>query len=171
MGAGKTTVGQLLAPHLGYRFFDTDILIEKIAGQSISEIFAQAGEAKFREMESKVLAELSAYTKLAIATGGGIVLARHNWSYLHHGIVVWLDVPLEQLYARLLEDTTRPLLKDPDPQAKLRSLLASRSPLYAQADIRIRIEAGQTPETVAALVMSEIPKVLKPDIHSISASN
>lgn len=164
MGAGKTTVGRLLADRLGYRFFDTDTLIEQVAGgRSINEIFTTDGEDIFRELESKVLAELSAYTRLAIATGGGIVLRRKNWSYLQHGLVVWLDVPVELLVSRLAEDDTRPLLKDPDPRKKLETLLEQRQSLYAQADIRITLEVGETPEQVAQRVMEEIPNVLKPE--------
>ena len=88
MGVGKTTVAQILAQRLGYRFFDTDTLLEQVAGRTINEIFASEGEAAFRELETKILAELSAYTKIAIATGGGIVLRQQNWSYLHHGLIV-----------------------------------------------------------------------------------
>ncbi|MCL1468374.1 shikimate kinase [Argonema galeatum] len=165
MGAGKTTVGSLLAQQLGYRFFDTDAVIERVAGgKSINEIFTTAGEDAFRQIESQVLAELSAYTKLAVATGGGIVLRRKNWSYLHHGLVVWLDVPVELLIVRLAEDTTRPLLKDADRNIKLQMLLEQRLELYAQADIRVTADAGETPEQLAARVMEEIPKVLKPEI-------
>ncbi|MBD2179849.1 shikimate kinase [Aerosakkonema funiforme] len=165
MGAGKTTVGRLLAQQLGYRFFDTDALIEQAAGgQSINEIFATAGEEAFREIESQVLAELSAYTKLAISTGGGIVLRQKNWSYLHHGLIVWLDVPVELLMTRLAEDSTRPLLKDANPQKKLEMLLEQRRKLYAQADIRVTADASLTPEQVAARVIEEIPKVIKPEV-------
>ena len=88
MGVGKTTVGNLLATELGYRFFDTDDLIEKVAGKTIKEIFADDGEESFRELEGLVLSDLSAYTKLVVATGGGIVLRQMNWSYLRHGLVI-----------------------------------------------------------------------------------
>ena len=163
MGVGKTTVGRLLAQELGYRFFDTDTLIEQAAHRSINEIFTTDGEEAFRATESQVLAELSAYTKLAIATGGGIVLRRQNWSYLHYGLIVWLDAPVELLIARLAEDNTRPLLKDPDPQKKLTMLLEQRQSLYAQADIRVTICPEETPEQIAKRVIEEIPSVLKPE--------
>lgn len=168
MGCGKTTVGQILAQHLGYRFADTDALIEKIAGKSISEIFAQEGEEAFRELESQVLAEVSTYKNLSVATGGGIVLRRFNWSYLQHGIVVWLDVPVEQLSDRLRNDTSRPLLANTDPKAKLQTLLEQRKPLYAQADIRVTVTADETPEQVAARVIKEINKILKPEIRAVN---
>jgi shikimate kinase len=161
MGVGKTTIGKLLAQTLNYRFFDTDVLISKITQQSINEIFNSAGEPAFREIESQVLAELSAYTYLVVATGGGIILKRENWSYLHHGMIVWLDVPVDLLMLRLQHDTTRPLLRDPDPAGKLQSLLNQRQSLYAQADVRISVSAGETPEQVATRVLEEIPKRLK----------
>ena len=161
MGAGKTTVGQLLANYLGYRFLDTDDIITQSAGRSINQLFAEEGEAAFRQLESDVLAQVCAYTRLTIATGGGIVLRTDNWSYLHHGLVVWLDVPVELLYTRLAEDTTRPLLQDADPQGKLRSLLEERTPLYSQADLKITITAEETPEEIAHRVMEAIPSVLK----------
>lgn len=161
MGAGKTTVGRELATRLGYRFIDTDAVIEQLTGQSISQLFASFGEAEFRQLESQVLAEICAYKNLAIATGGGIVMRRENWSYLHHGLIVWLDVPVEQLYARLQSDTTRPLLQDPDPLGKLRSLLEQRQPLYAQADLRVTVSGEETLEQLATRVLEEIPTVLK----------
>ncbi len=162
MGAGKTSVGSLLAQQLGYRFFDTDVLIEQVARQSINEIFANSGEDAFRQIESQVLAEISAYTNLTIATGGGIVLRRENWSYLHHGLIVWLDVPVELLISRLADDTARPLLQDPDPAAKLQRLLDQRQRLYAQADLKITVDTDETPEQVAKRVIEAIPQVLKP---------
>jgi shikimate kinase len=162
MGSGKTTVGRLLATELDYRFFDTDELIESVAHQSINEIFATEGEDGFRKLETKVLAELSAYTRLAIATGGGIVEQQKNWSYLQYGLVVWLHVPVEVLIRRLAEDTTRPLLKDTDPAGKLQMLFNQRQSLYAQADLTITVSGDETPEQIAARVMEAIPTVLKP---------
>ncbi len=163
MGAGKSTVGQILAQHLGYGFVDTDTVIEKAAGgRSITQLFEDEGEVGFRQLETQVLAQVCAFTKLAIATGGGIVIKQENWSYLHHGLIVWLDVPVEILYARLAEDTTRPLLQDSDPKGKLRSLLEQRQHLYSQADLRITVNEGETPEQIATRVLDEIPSILKP---------
>ena len=161
MGVGKTTIGGELANKLGYSFVDTDAVVSQVTGKSINQLFADVGEAEFRLLESKVLSEVCAYTNLAIATGGGIVLRRQNWSYLHHGLVVWLDVPVEILYARLAKDTTRPLLQDGDPLEKLRSLLQQRQPLYKQADLRISVTKQDTPQQVALRVLDAIPSVLK----------
>ncbi|OUL27522.1 shikimate kinase [Nostoc sp. 106C] len=166
MGSGKTTVGRLLAKHLGYGFVDTDDVIVQAAGKSINKLFAESGEAVFRQLESDVLAQICAFTKLTIATGGGIVMRQENWSYLHHGLIVWLDAPVELLYSRLQEDSTRPLLQDVDPQGKLRSLLEQRQRLYSQADLHITISAGETPEQIATKVVAAIPSILKkPVVH------
>jgi len=163
MGSGKTTVGKVLAEMLGYRFFDTDAVIEQLAQQPISQIFATSGEAAFRQLETQVLAELSAYRILAIATGGGIVLDRQNWSYLKHGLIVWLDVSVEEICDRLQGDVSRPLLQGADLQQKLSALLEERRPLYAQADLQVPVDAGETPEAIALRILAEVPKVLKPD--------
>lgn len=162
MGAGKTTVGRLLAAQLDYRFFDTDAVIEQMAGLSIRDFFAQSGEAAFRTLESQVLAELCAYTRLTVATGGGIVLKRENWGCLRHGIVVWLDVPVEQLQIRLAADTTRPLLQEANPAAKLQALLQQRQSLYAQADVHIRYTIAESPAQVAVRAIEQIKQALKP---------
>jgi len=159
MGAGKTTVGKWLASELGYRFFDTDLLIEKVANKSISEIFTQDGEETFRELETKVLQELSAYTNLIVATGGGIVLRQMNWSYLHHGIVVWLNVPVEEICDRLREDDSRPLLREGDPKMILENIFTQRQRFYNQADVQVAAE-GNTPEVVGRRVIEALRKIV-----------
>ncbi len=161
MGAGKTTVGQLLAQQLGYAFVDTDVVIEKVAGKTINEIFAEDGEEDFREIEARVLSELAAHTRLTIATGGGIVTRRFNWSYLHQGLIVWLDAPVDVLINRLQNDTTRPLLQKANPAQALQKLLDQRRSLYAEADLRIPLNASDTPEEITLRIISEIPDVLK----------
>lgn len=161
MGAGKTTVGRILANELGYGFVDTDEVITASAKRSINEIFAEERETEFRQLESDVLSQVSAYTKLTVATGGGIILKRENWSYLHHGLIVWLDASAELLYNRLKEDTTRPLLQDSNPLLKLQNILEQRESLYALADLRITLQEGEAPEEIARRVLTEIPKVLK----------
>ncbi|OCR01379.1 shikimate kinase [Oscillatoriales cyanobacterium USR001] len=160
MGAGKTTVGKWLASELGYRFFDTDILIEQVAGKSVSEIFTRDGEESFRELESKVLQELSAYTNLIVATGGGIVLRQINWSYLHHGVVVWLNVPVEEICDRLREDNSRPLLREGDPKIILEGIFTQRQRFYAQADVQV-FAGGDNPEIVGMRVIEELQKMVK----------
>lgn len=166
MGSGKSTVGRILAEKLDYRFFDTDDVIEKSAQQSIKNIFATEGETAFRALETEVLAQLSAYMRLAIATGGGIVLERKNWSYLQHGIVVWLDVPVTLLYDRLKDDTSRPLLRSPDPQKTLEVILNQRELLYAQADLRVTITPSDLPEVIAERIIQMLPTILKPPVET-----
>lgn len=170
MGAGKSTLGKLLAQELGYRFLDTDAVIEAVAGQPVTEIFATSGEAAFRALETQVLGQAAAYQQMAIATGGGIILQRQNWSYLRHGIVIWLDVPLDQLHTRLQGDSTRPILQSVDLQQKLQTLLEQRQHLYAQADVRVVVGAEESPQQLAIRVLEEIQKSLKPEVRPPSAS-
>lgn len=164
MGAGKTTVGQVLAQQLGYQFFDTDAVIEQVAGQPITQLFAEMGETGFRALEQQVLAELSTYTRLTVATGGGIVTQRQNWSYLRHGVIVWLDVPIAQLQTRLQADTTRPLLQAGDLTTQLQTLLAQRRSLYAQADVHIPFQPAESLEQLANRILAQIQGVIKPPI-------
>lgn len=161
MGTGKTTVGKVLSQQLNYRFFDTDILIERVIQKSINNLFAEDGEVFFRGLESQVLGELSAYTRSVIATGGGIVLRPVNWSYLRHGIIIWLDAPIPLLLERLAEDDTRPLLKTNELLLKLETLLIERKFLYQEADLRIPIEVDETPEAIATKILEHIPSVIK----------
>ncbi|WP_313949271.1 shikimate kinase [Leptolyngbya sp. FACHB-261] len=163
MGAGKSTVGRELAQRMSYRFLDTDALVEQISGRSVQQIFAESGEASFRQLEQQVLSELATYTRLVVATGGGIVQDASNWSYLHHGIVVWLDVAIEELLSRLRHDPTpRPLLlESPDPAAVLQRLLDQRQDRYRQADLHITVLAGESPATIAQRILEQLPTILK----------
>lgn len=163
MGCGKSTTGRALAKQLGYGFVDTDDLITQLTGQAITDIFAESGEDYFRQVESKVLSEVAAHTKLVVATGGGIVLEKQNWSFLQHGLVIWLDVEAEQLWQRLQADQSRPLLQKPNPQQVLDELLSQRRPLYRQADIHILLKPDQTVESVCESVVQEITKILRPE--------
>ncbi|WP_256995686.1 shikimate kinase [Halomicronema hongdechloris] len=161
MGSGKSTIGHLLGRRLNYRFIDTDELIEQTTGQTIPEIFQQHGEASFRQIETDVLAQVSAYTRLVVATGGGIVTQPYNWSYLHHGLVIWLEVPLAVLQRRLQGDTGRPLLQSDGWTERLQALLEQRQPLYAQADVRVTVTAQQSPKAVTRQTLEQIGQVLR----------
>lgn len=169
MGSGKTTVGKLLATKLGYRFIDTDEVITQVAGQSINQIFAEQGEEAFRTLESQVLSGLCAYQRLVVATGGGIILKPMNWSYLHHGLIVWLDVSPEDLYQRLKEDTTRPLLQHDNPLGRLQEITQQRQSLYAEADVKVTITTSEAPEQVMRNILEQIPTVLKDEIQPPSS--
>ena len=168
MGTGKTTVGKLLAQELSYRFFDTDVLIERVKQQPIDKIFASIGEENFRQIESQVLTEVAACTKSVIATGGGVVLRSQNWSHLRHGLIIWLDVSVELLTARLANDQTRPLLQKTDLTSKLNSLLEQRRPLYTQGDLRIFVNENDTPKMLVSKILEKIPSKI---ISSLEASN
>lgn len=156
MGSGKTTIARRLAAALGYRYFDTDELIEQAAQQPISQIFAESGESIFRELETQTLQALSPMTRCTIATGGGIILKPENWGYLRNGVIVWLDVPVDVLHDRLKLDTRRPLLQQGDLLERLEILDASRRALYAQADLRIAITAADTPAPVTDRILAAI---------------
>ena len=161
MGAGKSAVGRPLAEALGYRFIDADLVLEQAAGQTIPELFAAAGEQGFRDLEASVLARISSWHSLVVATGGGVVLRHENWGQLRQGVVVWLDAPEDLLLERLAADPTpRPLMDGPDPAARLRSLLDQRRTLYGQADVRIQ-QDERPPAAVAEQVLAALPGVLK----------
>ncbi|MBI2312852.1 MAG: shikimate kinase AroK [Betaproteobacteria bacterium] len=139
MGAGKTTVGKLLAKRLRKTFLDCDQEIQKRTGVSIPVIFEIEGESGFRTRESAALKELTAMENVVLATGGGAVLSRENRQLLsRNGTVVYLRAVVDDLWARTRHDRNRPLLQTEDPRAKLAGLFAERDPLYQEvADIII----------------------------------
>ena len=156
MGVGKTTIGQVLAKQLDYDFLDVDQFIEQATGQSVTTIFAESGEPIFRQLETATLSQVSARLRRVVATGGGIVLAPENWSYLKHGVIVWLDVPVEQLRDRLSNDTARPLLQNHDLTDRLTQLSQARRSRYAQADIHIEVAPKETVEQVTQRIVEAI---------------
>ncbi len=139
MGAGKTTIGRLLARELEKRFCDSDREIEVRTGVDIPTIFEYEGEEGFRRRETEVLRDLVALRDVVLATGGGIVLRPENHKLLRdHGFVVYLYCPVEKQVERTARDTHRPLLRTADPKRRLAELLAVRAPLYeAVADFTI----------------------------------
>jgi len=139
MGAGKTTIGKLLAKRLHKTFIDCDHELEHRTGVKIPLIFELEGEAGFREREVALIQELSQREDVVLATGGGAVLSPENRAALaQNGTVVYLNALVEDLYARTKHDKNRPLLQTADPQAKLDELYRQRDPLYREiADIII----------------------------------
>jgi shikimate kinase len=161
MGTGKSAVGKPLAAALGYRFLDADTSVERVAGRSIPELFAEVGEPGFRDLETAVLGQIASWHSLVVATGGGVVTRPENWGHMQQGVVVWLDAPPELLLSRLAADPSpRPLLQTADPESQLTSLLSQRQRLYAQADLHIR-QAGEPIEQVAEAVLAQLPTILK----------
>ncbi|MEQ1805486.1 MAG: shikimate kinase [Burkholderiaceae bacterium] len=142
-GGGKSTVGRHLARNLGLRFFDADVEIERRLGCPIRVFFEREGEARFRDVEQDVLAELVLHTQGVLATGGGAVMREANRRNLRdHTTVVYLRSTPEELFRRLRHDTHRPMLQVADPLRKLRDLHAERDPLY-RSTARFIIETGR----------------------------
>lgn len=133
MGAGKTTVGRQLAKRLGRPFMDSDHEIEARTGVRIPTIFEIEGEDGFRRREAQTIADLTAEHGIVLATGGGVVLNPDNRRRLHDtGWVIYLNVPPLLLFERTRHDRNRPLLRVPDPLARLEELYAVRDPLYRE---------------------------------------
>ncbi len=155
MGAGKSSVGHAVADRLRFDFLDTDELIESQAGKSIAELFAEAGEPAFRERERQVVQQLSQRTRTVIATGGGLPASAQNLADLRaHSLVVYLWASPEMLWERVRFQAHRPLLHDPDPLARIRTLLTARDPFYRQADVLVNTERRAVIE-VAQHVISQ----------------
>ncbi len=141
MGAGKSTVGKMLAKRLGKTFFDSDHEIEKRCGVKIPTIFEMEGEEGFRKRESAVIKDLTQLEDIVLATGGGSILMPENRSFLHdNGYVIYLRANPHELWIRTRNDKGRPLLNSADPQRKLKDLFEIRDPLYLST-------AHQTVET------------------------
>jgi shikimate kinase len=160
MGAGKSTVGRILARRLGKRFVDTDHEIEKRNGVTIPVIFEIEGEDGFRRREQEVLADLAQEKDLVLSTGGGIVLKPENREVLrNHGFVVYLNARPELLAERTKHDRTRPLLNVEDPLTRLRELYAVRDPLYREVAHAI-VETGRgAPQQVVQAILGEISRI------------
>jgi shikimate kinase len=132
-GGGKSTVGRHLARQLGMRFLDADHEIERRIGSPIRVYFEREGEARFRDLEQEVIADLASFAGAVVATGGGAVLREANRQALNQlTTVIYLRSTPEELFRRLRHDTQRPLLQVPDPLRKLRELYAERDPLYRE---------------------------------------
>lgn len=147
MGTGKSSVGHLVAGILHFEFVDTDDLIEARAGKRIVDLFAQEGEARFRELERHIVAEISHFRKTVIATGGGLVVNPANMASLKtHALVVCLWASPEIIWERVRHQTHRPLLHGPEPLEKIRRLLAEREPFYREADVLLNTEMRSVKE-------------------------
>jgi shikimate kinase len=149
MGTGKSAVGRLAAQHLDFTFLDVDEWIENEVGKSIPEIFAQHGEAAFRQYERDAISALGARRETVIAAGGGLIADPSNLASLRaHALVVCLWASPETIWARVRAQTHRPLLQAPDPLARIRELLAQRAPAYRLADAQILTDFRSPKEVV-----------------------
>ncbi len=160
MGSGKTVTGPPLAKKLGYGFVDSDNVIEKVAGKSITQIFEEDGESTFRELETKIFQEIAKHYELVVSTGGGVVIRNQNWGFLHQGVVIWIDPGRDRLLERLqLENASRPLIRDGDPLTSLDKILKERNCLYKEADLHIAVE-DESPEELALLIVERLPSII-----------
>jgi shikimate kinase len=138
MGAGKTSIGRRLADKMNLPFVDADVEIEKAAGKSIPDIFADHGEAHFRDGERRVIARLLENGKQVLATGGGAFMNDETRAAIKaHSISIWLKADLDVLLKRVAKRGGRPLLENRDPAEVLQNLITQRYPVYAQADITV----------------------------------
>lgn len=153
MGAGKSTIGRLLAKELKLHFKDSDKEIEQRTGADIPWIFDVEGEQGFREREQLMIAELCELSGVVIATGGGVVLRPENRAALRNGgRVVYLHASVDQQLDRTSRDRNRPLLRNADPGKVLAALMQIRDPLYREiADVII-----ETDERPPRMVVQEI---------------
>lgn len=150
MGAGKSTIGRLLASELNFNFRDSDRVIEERTGADIPWIFDMEGEEGFRERETAVLQELAAERDTVVATGGGIVLREQNRELMKSaGFVCYLTASIDQLVERTARDKKRPLLQVENPRQKIIDLLALRDPLYQNAADFIVNTDRRSPKAVA----------------------
>ena len=157
MGAGKTSIGRRLAEKMGLSFVDADHEIEAAAGKSIADIFADHGEAYFRDGERKVIARLMENGEQVLATGGGAYMNPETRARIKEGgLSIWLKADLDLLWQRVRHKTTRPLLRTADPKATLAGLLQARTPFYSQADLAVEAEAGLSVEAMAAKVIAAL---------------
>jgi len=157
MGAGKTTIGRLLADELQLEFIDADREIEERSGVDIPWIFDKEGEEGFRRREAEVIEDLSLRSDILLSTGGGAVLEAHNRQVLmSRGTVVYLYTSVEEQVRRTAKDRKRPLLQTGSPQKVLRNLMAIRDPLYREiADIVVETD-GRAPRTVIQDILSRL---------------
>jgi shikimate kinase len=164
-GSGKSTVAAPLAQRLGWSTADADAEIERLAGRTIREIFADAGEATFRELERRVIAELLRRDRLVLAAGGGAVLNPETRREMRSaGPVVWLRASIETLQQRISGDATtaarRPNLTADGGRAEIESLLARREPLYRETATLVidtdGLDAGQIVERILETVAPQV---------------
>ncbi|MGV3582132.1 MAG: shikimate kinase [Methylophilus sp.] len=158
MGAGKTTIGKILAKNLGKTFYDTDQVIEQRTGVKVSTIFELEGEEGFRKRETAAIEELCQLDNIVMATGGGAVLLPENRQALkQRGCVIYLRANVNDLWVRMRHDKHRPLLQNVDVRAKLEQLYHQRNPLYTETASLI-IDTGSQP---VANILNQIDTAFK----------
>lgn len=138
MGAGKSSVGRLVAQQLGIPFVDTDVEIERVSRMTITELFAAYGEQEFRALETRVIKRLLKGGPRVVSTGGGAFINESTRLHVKRGsLSVWLKADLDVLWDRINKRDTRPLLKTENPKQTLENLMNTRYPIYAEADLTV----------------------------------
>ncbi|OPZ78319.1 MAG: Shikimate kinase [Alphaproteobacteria bacterium ADurb.Bin438] len=161
MGCGKTSVGMLLSKHYKMPFFDSDVEIEKASNISISDFFANYGEAEFRKGEEKIISRLLNDEPSVIATGGGAFISENTRSMANeNALTIWINADVEVLYERTSKSDRRPLLKNTDIRAKLTNLLNERQKFYSQAKIVVPTYK-ETARSTSRRVIKAIDEYLK----------
>ncbi len=136
MGAGKSSIGRVVANQLGIPFVDTDIEIERVSRMTIPELFAAYGEEEFRALEMRVIKRLLKGGPRVVSTGGGAFINERTRRHVKRsGLSVWLKADLDVLWERVSKRDTRPLLKTENPKQTLERLMIARYPIYAEADL------------------------------------
>ena len=160
MACGKSKTGPKLAQLLKYKFIDLDSVIAKVAKKSISKIFEEDGENKFRLYESQCLQEIIKFPSLVVSTGGGVIIKKENWGILRQGIVIWIDLETKFAIERLKSEINkRPLLEGKDIEQNYVDIFKSRESLYEKADIRIKVQ-NEKVEQVAEKIINELHKII-----------
>ena len=159
MGAGKSTIGRMLASKLNYAFVDTDQIIEDRTGADIPWIFDVEGEDGFRNRESTALSDALSLTHTVVATGGGIVERDANRRSLKDaGLVLYLTATIEQLVQRTSRDKKRPLLQVEDPKSKIIELFNRRDPLYKEVATHTLITDNSSPKNVVQKIVDLVDR-------------
>lgn len=156
-GAGKSTVGAILAEKLHRTYLDFDQELERREGMPVSQIFGERGEAGFRQLEKALTEELKSFGNMVLAPGGGWIKDPENVAMLRPpAFMVYLRLRPETAMQRLSTGSGRPLLSGPDPLAALKTLFEERKAAYMSADLEIGVELI-TPQQVAEQVLSKVP--------------
>ena len=153
MGAGKTTVGMELAKKLNYKLIDTDHSIENDQSREIKDIFSEEGELFFRNLETLKLKELINVENAIISTGGGIILKDENRSILNNLFTIYLKADFENIFNRIKQDTSRPLLLTDDPYNTAKDIFKSRQSVYESFKIHVRTD-NKTPQQVVEEIIN-----------------
>lgn len=166
MGSGKSTIGPILANALGYGFLDIDRAIERAAGKSVTAIFREDGEERFRALERELIAGVSTQPRLVVSLGGGTVADPAALGIIRStGVLVYLKATTEQILRRVAHRSDRPMLLAPDGEPlpredlllRVRQLYELREPLYELAEVTVLTEGKKVGTTVDELVRHLAP--------------